>query len=142
MTADVALVSCVKTKADHRLPAKHLYISPWFGMARAYAEEHADQWFILSAQHGLLDPDEVIDPYEKTLTKMSSSNRVLWASKVVNGMDQIRLQGGTVLVLAGQLYRGHLIGNLMQRFEKIDIPMVGLPMGEQPRWLSKRTRRN
>jgi hypothetical protein len=41
-TADVALVACVKTKADHPVPAKDLYVSPWFRMARAYAERRSE----------------------------------------------------------------------------------------------------
>ena len=42
MKADVAFVSCVKTKADRSMMAKDLYISPWFKMARAYVEKNAE----------------------------------------------------------------------------------------------------
>lgn len=66
----VAFVSCVKTKADSARPAEQLCISPWFVMARRFAERNSDRWFILSAAYGLLDPDRVIEPYEKTLNDM------------------------------------------------------------------------
>ncbi len=67
MKADVAFISCVKAKADRPMPAKDLYVSPWFHMARGYVERHAHRWFILSAAHCLVPPDFVIEPYDLTL---------------------------------------------------------------------------
>ena len=61
------LVSCVKTKLPRRAAAKDLYISDWFRKARACVESTGCPWAILSAEYGLLHPDEVIRPYEKTL---------------------------------------------------------------------------
>ncbi|MGJ4952984.1 DUF6884 domain-containing protein [Bradyrhizobium sp. HKCCYLS20291] len=39
----VAFVSCVKTKADGICRAGEMYTSPWFKMARFWAERNADQ---------------------------------------------------------------------------------------------------
>lgn len=36
----------------------------------AWAIAHCDQWAILSAKHGLIDPDKVIEPYDVTLSTM------------------------------------------------------------------------
>ena len=36
-------------------------------MARRYAETHAERWYILSAAHGLVDPERIIDPYDISL---------------------------------------------------------------------------
>ena len=63
----VAFVPCVKTKSATPELAEHLYISPWFQMARKYAIRNSDRWFILSASAGLLRPDRIMDPYEHTL---------------------------------------------------------------------------
>jgi hypothetical protein len=41
----VAFVSCVKTKSDRPMPAKDLYVSRWFKLARSYGERHAHRWF-------------------------------------------------------------------------------------------------
>jgi hypothetical protein len=41
----VAFVSCVKTKSETPELAEHLYISPWFRMARQYAIRNSDRWF-------------------------------------------------------------------------------------------------
>lgn len=59
----VYLVACTKTKAAGPRAAKDLYTSPWFRKARRYVESRPGCWFILSAEHGLLDPETVIAPY-------------------------------------------------------------------------------
>ena len=64
---DIILVGCVKTKRPARSPAKDLYTSPLWRCRQAYAESRGVPWYILSALHGLLDPDRRIDPYELAL---------------------------------------------------------------------------
>jgi hypothetical protein len=57
------LVSCVSLKAPGPLPAEVLYVSDWFTKARAYVLAHlrpGDQWFILSAEHQLLEPSRLV----------------------------------------------------------------------------------
>src|SRR5688572_5913247 len=63
----VYLVACVKKKQHGPAAAKHLYVSVWFKNACHYAEASHCPWFIVSAKHGLLAPDEVLMSYEKTL---------------------------------------------------------------------------
>ena len=132
----VAFVSCVKTKLDHRAPAKDLYCSHWFELARRYAETHAEHWFILSAAYGLVRPDSVIDPYERSLNGMKIEARRGWSKLVQKQMDLIQLRGGTAVVLAGLNYRRHLEVALLDRFAEVEVPMTGLRMGEQLSWLS------
>jgi len=67
----VYLVSCVSKKKQVSLPAKDLYDSDWFRKARAYVEAEVGCWFVLSAKYHLLDPETIIEPYEKTLKNMS-----------------------------------------------------------------------
>ena len=62
----VYLVACVSQKKETCDQAQYLYTSALFTKARAYALRHADRWYILSAKHGLVPPEEVIDPYETT----------------------------------------------------------------------------
>ncbi len=68
---DVYLVSCVSKKRSSRAPAKDLYLSDWFIKARNFVEANGGPWFILSAEHGLVAPDDLLEPYEKTLNTMS-----------------------------------------------------------------------
>jgi hypothetical protein len=81
----VALVSCVKSKQNQPAPAKDLYTSPLFRNLRKYAEDNTDRWYILSAEHGLVDPDQILAPYEKTLNNARKDERLAWAvaSRVV-----------------------------------------------------------
>ncbi|MGI8497740.1 MAG: DUF6884 domain-containing protein [Gemmatimonadaceae bacterium] len=78
VTNRVALVSCVKTKGVSSAPAEDLYTSPLFRALRAYAKTHAGEWYVLSAKHGVLRPEQVIAPYEQTLNAMPKRKRVAW----------------------------------------------------------------
>ena len=69
------LVSCVKTKRAMPAAAMDLYTSNWFRKARACVEKTGCPWRILSAQYGLVHPEEEIRPYEKTLSTSSKSTR-------------------------------------------------------------------
>ena len=91
MKADLVLVSCVKSKVDHPAPAKDLYMrSAWFRKARAYAEHHGKKWFVLSAAHGLIHPDEVTDPYDVTLNGASVEFRSKWANLVDRQLRELK----------------------------------------------------
>jgi hypothetical protein len=63
----VGLVGCVKSKQSQAAPARELYVSPLFRGRRAWVERTCDRWFILSAKHGLVEPDRVLAPYDEIL---------------------------------------------------------------------------
>lgn len=134
------LVSCVSTKRAVRSRARDLYISPWFEKARKYVEANGDRWFILSAEHGLLHPDEEVEPYEKTLNEMNPTQRREWADRVLAKLRPLLMDVERVVVLAGERYREFLISELEALCPVIDIPMAGLGIGEQLSWLDANTR--
>ena len=127
----LALVSCVKLKAAGSRPAKDLYVSPLFRALRAYAEGSADEWYILSAEHGLTHPEAVIDPYERTLLKMRSAERHEWADRVSSALAKIVQPGDEVIMLAGERYREGLLPWLHNHGVNVTIPLAGLKMGQQ-----------
>jgi cytoplasmic iron level regulating protein YaaA (DUF328/UPF0246 family) len=131
----VALVSCVKSKRDKAAPARDLYTSALFEGLRRYAERHAERWFILSALHGLVDPDAVIDPYEKTLNKMPKAEREAWAAKVQEQLARVLPPETEVIMLAGRRYREGLIPFLESGGFPVTIPLEGLPFGKQLQFL-------
>ena len=57
-------------REGYHCAGKDLYRSVWFLKARACAEAVGSCWFILSAEYGLVHPDEMIEPYEMTLDTM------------------------------------------------------------------------
>ena len=136
--ATLYLVSCVGKKRLTRAPARCLYTSGWFQKARTYVETTGRPWFILSAKHGLLDPETVIRPYNKTLNDARRAKRRLWAWKVLDRL-KAHLDGvDSVVVLAGKRYREVLEPELLARGIDVCVPMRGLRIGEQLSWLKKR----
>lgn len=140
MATRVALVSCVKSKRESESPARDLYTSPLFVGMRRYAEQHADAWFILSAEHGVLAPDQLVAPYEKTLNKMVKAERLVWAERVRQQLLKVLLPGTKVIVLAGERYREGIVPFLKSEGFSVEVPMEGLKLGPQISWLNGHTR--
>ena len=94
-------------------------------------------WFVLSAKHGLVHPDEVIEPYDLTLSTMLVVDRRTWAKRVLTELEP-HLDGvETVVFLAGQRYREFPKASLRSRGLSVSVPMEGLRIGEQLKWLTK-----
>jgi hypothetical protein len=77
----VYLVSCVGMKRAAPAAARDLYISPWFVGVRDIVERTGSPWFILSAEYGLISPEAVLAPYERTLNIMGKPERRDWATR-------------------------------------------------------------
>lgn len=77
-TITVGLVACGKTKTPTPSPARALYTGELFRRVSAFAEQTCDAWFILSAKHYLVHPDEILEPYDRTLAEMSAADRRHW----------------------------------------------------------------
>jgi cytoplasmic iron level regulating protein YaaA (DUF328/UPF0246 family) len=137
MVRKIAFVSCVSKKADQPQPARDLYISDWFKKASRYAEKTSDQWYILSAKHGILEPDKEIAPYEKTLNDMGVDQRRSWAADVARQLEEVLQAGDQVILLAGQRYREFLLEPLRILGCDVKIPMRGMRIGEQLSWLKE-----
>jgi len=141
----VTLVACVASKLEHAAPARELYTSAWFRKARAYAEAAGRPWFILSAKHFLVDPLQVVEPYDATLVGADRDTRRWWAWHTAFALRQACTAAGldpsttTLEVLAGEAYRAELLPALRARgFRDFSVPMAGLGIGEQLHWLGTR----
>jgi endonuclease III len=133
----VFLVSCVSSKRDAPAPARELYTSDWFRKARVCVEATGSPWFILSAEYGLVHPDAVIEPYERTLNRMAVTDRRAWARRVREQMDRMLPACEEIVVLAGERYRELLLEDLRGRAPRVSVPMAGMRIGEQLRWLGE-----
>jgi len=131
MDIRIALVSCVKAKRTSASAARDLYTSPLFRGLRGYAEANATDWYILSAEHGLLRPDQIVAPYERTLNKMSKGDRVAWAKGVQTQLLEVLPDGAEVILLAGVRYREGVSAFLRERGFSVSVPLDGLTMGRQ-----------
>jgi len=133
----VCLVACTSRKSDQPAAAEFIYRSPLFSAARSYAEKRADQWFILSAKHGLLSPNDVIEPYNESLLSQSDVQRQEWAERVDHAFDVRVPAGGRVIFLAGSAYRSHLAPKFQSEGRETVAPMSALGIGSQVAWLQK-----
>lgn len=134
--ADVILVGCVMKKRGTLAPAKDLYISALFSKERAYAESTGAPWFILSAQHGLVDPGEELAPYDLRLSTTTRDYRRRWGAQVVEKLQAVHgpVEGTTIEVHAGAAYV-HAISALLEAAgAHVVLPLAGLTMGERLRW--------
>lgn len=76
----LVIVGCGSAKHDGVLPAKEKYSSPYFSLKRSYAEAVGTEWAILSAEHGLIDPETEIDDYDRSVSEMPASRRAAWGN--------------------------------------------------------------
>jgi hypothetical protein len=137
MIERVTFVSCVGKKRMSACAAKDIYESAWFLKARAFAERAGHPWFILSAEHGLLHPDAVVEPYERTLNTMAKRDRLTWAEGVMRQVQAELPDLKHATILAGDRYREFLTPMLKDRGVRVEVPMQGLRIGEQLRWLDR-----
>ncbi len=132
MTRTLVLISCVKTKRPDPCQAKDLYISTLFRAQREFAERWADQWYVLSALHGLIAPDEVIAPYERTLTRSSVAEQRAWSHKVAETLFARCETNDRVIITAGESYCRFIEPLLKERGNAVWRPLKGLSMGFRP----------
>lgn len=138
---EIGLVSCVKTKREEPATPRNLYTSDYFKKMRSYAEQYHDDWWILSAKHGLLDPDgEPIAPYNETLTGATKAEKREWSEQVVEQLgEQELLSDDVTLVLhAGKDYYEELLPLLEDSDVSVEIPTEGLAIGQKKSWYKER----
>jgi hypothetical protein len=134
--SDAILVGCVKRKQPIAAPAKDLYVSSLFQKERAYAESAGVPWFILSAQHGLVAPDDVLEPYDLRLSTTSREYRREWGQRVVETLHDAlgSIDGRTVEVHAGSAYADAIRERLRSRGAEVVEPLAGLALGPRLAW--------
>lgn len=132
----IGLVGCSSAKLRRPAPARELYTSALFTKSRDYVDRTCDQWFILSAKHGLVDPDMVLEPYDVKLGRNHVSTPPIWEwAHRVQDQLAVALDGvpkPTLVVLAGEQYR-----TILHPCQwPYSVPMEGLGIGEQLAWLT------
>jgi len=132
----IVLVGCSAAKAAGPRPARDLYLSHMFFLARAYAERHGDQWFILSAQYGLVEPDERLEPYDRRLQDLDRADRREWGEVIADELGRRTQRGDRLIVLAGRSYVDpwrDLVGRTLAL--TVEEPLAGLGVGQRLHWL-------
>jgi hypothetical protein len=136
--ADLILIGCVKSKLGHPAPAKDLYTSALFRKERAYVESTGKPWFILSAKHGLVAPDEVIEPYDVYLKATPDTYRAWWGRTVVHQLLNASgsVDGKRVEIHASAAYVDQILPRLTIEGARVVAPLDGLTRGQRLAWYS------
>ena len=134
----IILISCVGKKKKKKTETQNLYISTLFKKSLKYAKSlKPDKIYVLSAEYGLLDLNQKIEPYDKTLNKMSSNEIRKWANSVLDQLQKVAsLDKDNFIILAGNNYRKFLL----QHIKNYKVPLLGLTIGKQFKWLNDNTK--
>jgi hypothetical protein len=129
------LIPCVSQKLPHAALAKDLYVSSLFKFCLRYAQTlKPDVVFVLSAKYGLVALDQQLEPYNDTLNTKRDAEIRQWAQGVLQQLrSKIDLERDTVIFLAGEKYRRHLISQIRHT----EIPLSGLTIGRQLQFLKQ-----
>lgn len=134
----VILVGCGQRKLPHAAPARELYTGALFLSQRAYAEASGQPWAILSAQHGLLLPGQVVEPYDKRLSR-SWKERHFWAEDVYPYLRPLLPPSALVEILAGADYADALRPVLVAHGLVVAEPLARMPLGPRRHKLAEMT---
>ena len=137
----VALIGCVKSKIKAPAPARSLYISPLFRKAVRFVErdDRYEDWFVLSALYGLVAKDQIIEPYELTLSTFSQEQLKVWSRKIFLSLQEQRITD--VSFFCGSNYCNSYLLMLLDRHGiKYDLPMDGLSLGRRLSFLNKKSK--
>lgn len=134
--AHIVLVTCVKSKGTRPAVARDLYISPLFRKERAHAERAGVPWFILSAEHGLVAPDEWLAPSERYLGDNTASYRSAWGAWVAARLDLLAgpLRDKLIEIHSGSTYLDALRPHLESLGARVVDPLHGLSMRQRLAW--------
>jgi hypothetical protein len=131
------LISCSKSKLPRRAPAQELYTGQLFNKAVAWAERHQYKWFIVSALHGLVTPDQQLDPYDFTIKdRRGARQRESWAHVVASDLTRYASRGSHGFLIMPTLYRTCIETQLQRHNLTYENPVAGLAIGKQMKWLA------
>jgi hypothetical protein len=134
----LVLVGCSSGKAPTARPAAELFTGAAFTKARDLARSSGAPWYVLSAKFGLLEPAEVVAPYDVYLPNQPASYRTAWGAWVVAQLaTRHDLSGAVVEVHAGRAYCDPLRTPLAAAGATLAAPLAGLGLGERLAWYAR-----
>lgn len=111
--------------------AKKLYQGAIFKKTLRYCfQESFDEIYILSAKHGVLDLDQKIEPYDKTLSRMTQVEKKEWDRLVISQLKEKNIKGEFWFFCGKNYYE-----NIILVFPG-KTPWKNLRIGKILKWLS------
>lgn len=134
----IVFLSCVKSKQNKKCAAKDMYVSDLFKKSYEYAKQlNPRKIYILSAKYGLLELEDIIEPYELTLNAMTEKQQKLWAYKVIKQCRQKNIEfSEKAIFLCGKNYRKYIIN----KFNTANAPLKNMGIGRQLQFYKQNTK--
>jgi hypothetical protein len=135
----LALIGCSATKLATPARADELYQGNLFKKALVYAKRNADEVRILSAKHGVVKLDTVLEPYDLTLSRMTYNERKAWMMLCRVHLEQqgFKHENTFIVFLCGQTYVQGIQGRYRYAWYRHTAPLDGKGIGDQLGWLTR-----
>jgi hypothetical protein len=134
-TIEVGLVDDVPEQVDTPAKPRNLYNSVDFERMVSHVENEHDIWFILSAKHGLLDPDgNRIIPYDTSFE--DEQKKQAWVERVHTQLDDNDLfnKNVEIVIHSREGVPDELVSLLRESDASVDIPTKGMTEKEKNEW--------
>ena len=132
----IVIVPCGDIKASHTTTAENMYIGKYHKFAMRYARHVAprENIYILSAKHGLMMLDKVIEPYNLKMGDLGS----IGAYTIRQQAIQFNILNESVIALGGKKY------SLMVKhvWPSAQTPLIGLSMTKHYTWFYEQIQRS
>lgn len=109
------IMACSATKGGHAAPAMDLYQGVMYSTFRANAPAARPAVVILSAKHGFIEADRVIEPYEQRMTEARADEMIAELA----GFDSAEWPAGvhSILLAGGKTYRRVMRAAIKRRID-------------------------
>lgn len=134
----VTLIGCGKSKAPRAQPARALYTGSLFPACLEHALATSNEVRIVSAKHGLLGLDDVVEPYDVRVDDLpDGQSRRSWGENVVQALvSAFPGRALDVTLLMGGAYADLLVPALDEACIAWERPLDGYPTGMRLSWLA------
>ncbi|MHA1340264.1 MAG: DUF6884 domain-containing protein [Promethearchaeota archaeon] len=96
------IVSCTKKKLDRPAPAIELYQGDIFKKTKKWVEINNFHQIIISARYGIVEPHEIIKPYDKRLSNKKEAEKL--QRKIIPKLRKILPNYKLVVLILGNIY--------------------------------------
>ena len=136
MTQRIGLVAEAKQRRGGIRQAREQFDrSPVFRRARDYCERTYGEWYILSADHHVLAPHQVVGPGGNHVHTFSAEDRFQWAERVATRLYEMNRQRGGSLSFV--LFASQRYADLVLRAAPdltLELPLSGMGLRDRIRW--------
>lgn len=126
----IVIAQCTGQKRDGEWSASLLYDeSDYFCKQRAYAAQTGDLWFIQSAKHGLVWPEDIVESYDMHVSEIDDIDQ--WATEITGAICEFQFPPLSIELLGGKTYTDPLRPKLEDCGYEVIEPLRGMGIGKR-----------